>query len=460
MKGHDNSTAIAKISMLEKFGFATYSTASNVIFNFVDLFYLFFLTNVMGIQIAHAGWIIGIGIIWDAINDPLVGFWSINHRFKSGESCRPLALWCAVPWAITTVLMFTCFEFSYAAKLVTAIFIYLLFELVNTLGDIPYTSMAGLATDNGSERRAINVARNLGACVGSAIGSVALYPLLNLFGGLDTDGNILPGKLGESAFFKAAIVMGIVCILGCLFHYFTTKERIKPVSTEHTKLKISTVVRTLLSCRSWIMNMLYVVCYNVLNLLVMSTINYYATYVLGSSAAATPILAAYLVVSIIASFVSIPIDKALGRRKTMILATIIHMLGKIWFIFNPYTLSAVYVNAICVGFSIALAYVAFNTNRSTIADLLEQKSGQRIDGIVATSENFISKLSKAGVNLLMTTALSIAGFNADLSTQPAPAIHTLAALLGIVPLCVAALMLLVAIFHPIEKEMAELNQTK
>ena len=40
-----------------------YLTTYNVVFNFKDLFYLFFLTNVMGIEIGHAGIIIAIGII-------------------------------------------------------------------------------------------------------------------------------------------------------------------------------------------------------------------------------------------------------------------------------------------------------------------------------------------------------------------------------------------------------------
>ena len=85
------SKQIPPIKLSEKLGFGTFSTASNVVFNFKDLFYLFFLTNVMGIQIAHAGIITAIGIIWDAINDPLVGYWAVNHRFKNGEKCRPLA---------------------------------------------------------------------------------------------------------------------------------------------------------------------------------------------------------------------------------------------------------------------------------------------------------------------------------------------------------------------------------
>ncbi|MGI6072376.1 MAG: MFS transporter [Lachnospiraceae bacterium] len=451
---------IPKIKFLEKFGFATFSTASNVVFNFKDLFYLFFLTNVMGIKIAHAGLITGFGIVWDAVNDPMVGFWAVNHKFKNGESCRPFALWCAVPWAVTTVLMFTCFNVKYGLKLAIAVIIYFLFELFNTFAAIPYNSMGGLATNRDSDRRAINVARNLGACVGSAIGAVALYPLLNLFGGLDTEGNILKGDPGKNAFLYAAMVMGAVCIIGSLTHYFTTKERVKQVSDDHSKLSVIQVTKLLFSCKSWVINMFYIICYAILNLLIMSCINYYATYVLGSSAAATPILAAYLVVSIMSSLGSIPIDKKLGRRKTMMFAAVIGIVGKIWFVINPFSVGAIYVNAVTVGFSMTLAFVLFNTNRNNIADLIEWKNGRRIDALVSTGDNLITKLAKAGANLLMTGALAAAGFDAEIPTQPAAAINTINSLLGWIPMILVALMLVIAFFHPIEKEMAAMNADK
>ena len=105
MQKESTSGKIPKIGLAEKLGFGTFSTASNVVFNFKDLFYLFFLTNVMGIKIEHAGMITALGIVWDAVNDPLVGYWAVNHTFKNGEKCRPFAFWCAVPWAITVVLM-------------------------------------------------------------------------------------------------------------------------------------------------------------------------------------------------------------------------------------------------------------------------------------------------------------------------------------------------------------------
>jgi Na+/melibiose symporter-like transporter len=57
----------------------------------------------------------------------------------------------------------------------------------------------------------------------------------------------------------------------------------------------------------------------------------------------------------------------------------------------------------------------------------------------------------------MTAALGAAGFNADLPVQPESANETICALLGWVPMIFAGIMLVIAFFHPIEKEMAEMR---
>lgn len=446
-----------KLGFLEKLGFGTFSTASNVVFNFKDLFYLFFLTNVMGIRMEHAGIITALGILWDAINDPMVGYWAETHRFKNGEKCRPFALWCAIPWGITVVLMFTCFEVTYWLKLVIALCIYFLFELLNTFAAIPYNSMGSLATNRDADRRSINIARNLGGCVGSAIGSLALYPLLGLFGGLDARGNVTADDAGKHAVFCAAIVMAAVCVLGSFAHYFTTKERVKQASEDDTKISFLTAVKMLLKCKSWVVNMLYVVCYGILNLLIMSTINYYATYVLGSSAAATPILAVFLVVSVISTVLAGPIDARLGRRGTMVFSAATYVAGKIWFVLDSYSTGAIYVNGIFTAFAMSLAFVCFNTNRNNIADLVEFQNGRRIDSLVSTVDNLGAKLSKAGTSLVMTSALAAAGFVEKAPSQPQAAVDTICALLGWVPMLIAVVMLVVVWFHPIEKEMADMR---
>ena len=180
----NEATAVKKVGTGEKLGFFAFSTASNVVYQFKSLYYLFFLTNVLKIGVGMAGTILMIGTVWDAVNDPLVGFWSVNHKFRNGEHCRPFALWYSVPWAATVVLLFSDFNTSERAAVWIAIAIYIVFELFNTFVNIPYNSMGSLATNVDADRRAINVYRNLGGCLGSGIGAVACLPLLRLFGAL------------------------------------------------------------------------------------------------------------------------------------------------------------------------------------------------------------------------------------------------------------------------------------
>ena len=58
----------------------------------------------------------------------------------------------------------------------------------------------------------------------------------------------------------------------------------------------------------------------------------------------------------------------------------------------------------------------------------------------------------------MTAALGAAGFDANLAKQPQEALDTICALLGWIPMVFAAIMLVIAVFHPIEKEMAEMRK--
>jgi len=443
----------------EKLGFCTFSTASNVVYQFKSIYYLFFLTNVLKIDILIAGTILTLGTIWDAINDPLIGFWAVNHKFENGERVRPLAIWFAVPWAITVVLLFTDFGLPNKAAVAVALIVYLLFELFNTFVGIPYNSMGSLATNLDADRRSINVFRNLGGALGAGIGAVACLPLLKVFGAMDTKGNLID-TASSRGFLLTACVMGVVCILGCIVHFFTTKERVKPIGDDDEKLSAKTVFGMLFRCKSWVLNMFYIICYGVINLLLMSCITYYATYVLGSTAAATAIQAAYLVAALGSSFLVSAIDRWLGRKKTMLFAAALFILGKVWFVINPFSLGAIYVNAISVGIALTITFVMFNTNRNNIVDIIEWQSGRRLDSLVSTADNLASKLAVAGATQLVAISLSLNGFDAKLPAQPAGAIAAINAILGWIPMVVAAVMMVVIFFLNIDKDTNKMLEEK
>ena len=442
-----------KIKLMEKVGFLTFSGANNIIYSFRNLYYLFFLTNVLKVSMAWAGIIFFAGTFWDAINDPMIGFWALNRKFKNGEKLRPFTLWHSVPWAVTVVLLFADFGLSSLAATALAMFFYLFFQIFNTTISLPYNSMSGLATNREADRRSINVFRSLGGVVGSAIGALSCLPLLKLFGALDSTGN-LSSEGSSRGFLIVAAIMGCIMILGSIFHYATTRERVRQVSDEEGKLAPGQVFKMLFRCRSWWYNTVFIICYGVINFLLMSSLTYYATYVMGSTASATMIQAAYLVASVVTTLAVSPMDKRFGRRKCMMMSAAIAIVGKIWFLAVPQSVIGIYLNAATVGMSVAFAYVLFNTNRNNIVEIVEARDGRRIDSMIATTDNLASKVATAGASLLSTALLGRAGFNADLAAQPSSVISVIYVMLGWAPMIASILMLVVAFFIPIEKEFA------
>jgi sugar (glycoside-pentoside-hexuronide) transporter len=440
----------AKIKIREKLGFLTLSGSNNIVYMFKNLYFMFFLTNVLKIDIGVAGIVVAIGTVWDAVNDPLIGYYSVNHKFKNGEKVRPFALWHSIPWAITIVLLFTDFGLPAFAAAVVSTATYILFEVFNTTCTLPYNAMGSLATNREADRRSINVFRNLGAVFGTAIGSVACLPLLKAFGGLDKAGNLTDGS--SRGFLFVAIVMGVLIVIGAFAHYFTSKERVEQIEENDDKISVKEVVRMLFSCKSWLLNSLYLICYGIINLLLMQNLNYYSTYVLGSTAAAMGIQIAFLLADIVTTLFVAPIDKKLGRRKTMMLGVSIAIAGKLWFLVQPASVAAMYVNAVTVGIAIAIAFVLFNTNRNNLVDIIEANSGRRIDSMIAASDGLISKLATAGATLLIAFMLASAGFDANLTVQTPATIDVINITLGWIPQIVTVIMLIAAFFIPIEKD--------
>lgn len=446
-----------KMSFLEKFGFAAFSTSNNICFQFKSLYYMFFLTNVLGISIATAGTVFAIGTVWDAVNDPLIGYAALNHKFKNGEKIRPYIL-TSVPWAVSIVLLFTPFGGSEAMKAVLALIIYFIFEALNTYCGIPYNGMGAVATNRDEDRRSLNAYRNIGGCMGTAVGALACLPLLKLLGAMDQKGNLSSGaKLG---FMEAAAIMGAICIIGALIHYFTTKERVYQVEESDERISFKEVIRMLFSYGSFVRNTIYIVCYGCINALLLTCITYYATYVLGSTAAATPIQAAYLVVSLGMTFVVGIIDRKFGRRKTMMIGAAFYIISKIWFIIDPSNPASMYVNAAATGVGVSISFVMFNTNRNNIVDLVEDREGKRLDSMVATVDNLVAKLAQSLVTWFMGIFLAHAGFDAALAVQPESVKGALTFLLGWAPMIIGAIMLINVTGFKIEKEFNELKQRR
>ena len=445
------------VGLLEKLGFMSFSTSTNIVFNFKSTYYKFFLTSILLIDPIAASNMALISTIWDIANDPLIGVWANNVKFKSGEKVRPWLLYIAVPYALGMVLLFTDFGVSERWDIILGLTVFFFYEIANTFRGIPYNGMGALASSNDDDRKSINAFRSLGACLGSGIGAVAVPMIVKAFGGLK-DHKVINSS-DSPAIFKSALFMGVLIVAGCLIHYFTTKERVRQVSDNEEKIGIIETYRMLFRCKSWVRNMFYVMCYGVSTCLLTSSITYYCAYVLNNSSLSTPIMAAYLVASIVFSIITPRIDSLLGRKKTMGLAALLQVIGKIPFILAPASIINAFINAVFTGMGLTMTFVLFNTNRNSISDIVEVQNGRRLDSMVATGDTLVSKIAEAAVDKLFLVALAAAGFSAKLADegllQNAATQNTINALLGWIPALVGLLMFVVCIGIDTDKELKE-----
>ena len=116
---------VEKLNLKTRLGYGIGDIAICLYWSGVGLYLLYFYTDVVGISPSLAGLIYGIGMFWDAITDPFMGYVAERTRTKWGVY-RPYLLFGNVPLALSFVLLF-----SIGLALILKISIYFLLLLIS-----------------------------------------------------------------------------------------------------------------------------------------------------------------------------------------------------------------------------------------------------------------------------------------------------------------------------------------
>ncbi|KAB1068061.1 MFS transporter [Tamlana haliotis] len=169
------------ISIKEKIGFSLGDTASNLVWQTLMIFQLYFYTDIFGLPAAVVGTMFLITKIWDSINDPVMGIIADRTNTKWGKF-RPFILWLALPFALVGVLTFTTPDFSLSGKIVYAYVSYTLMMMVYTAINIPYSSLMGVISASPSQRASFSQYRFMFAFTGGLLVQALTLPLVNSIG--------------------------------------------------------------------------------------------------------------------------------------------------------------------------------------------------------------------------------------------------------------------------------------
>ncbi|MEM9412909.1 MAG: MFS transporter, partial [Planctomycetota bacterium] len=216
--------------------------------------------EVFGIAAGAAATMFFVTKIWDAINDPMIGFLSDRTRTSWGRF-RPYLLWMAIPFAATGIATFYTPDLSDNGKLIYAYVTYTLVFMAYTAVNIPYGALMGVISPSSLERTTVSTFRFVLAFFGGLFVQLLTLPLIDYFGGSEFFGGSIETRLVDGVetnvvnkqvgFFWTVVVYATLAVILFWITFATTKERVQP-EKEAENSSFSQDVADLIRNRPWI----------------------------------------------------------------------------------------------------------------------------------------------------------------------------------------------------------------
>ncbi|MDR3315887.1 MAG: glycoside-pentoside-hexuronide (GPH):cation symporter [Coriobacteriales bacterium] len=451
-----------RLRLREKIGYACQDGSMELYLQFFSLYLLVFYTNVAGIPPALAGTLVLVCTIWNAVNDPLVGLIVDNIRFKNGEKIRPLLKWATIPTVLFVIILFWMPSLEPGQAFVYALVVYCVMDSFATFLGIPYVSLPSVLTDKPEERVSLATFAAIGASLGPIVASLFSVLLMRFFGGVDAAGNVLNQQAG----FRGTIIIVMVVFGVCQFiMYAVARERIRPQPSDKTRVGLFKAFGILLTERNFTAIVGYNLFYTFALSASLNSVVYFSTYVLDSPGG-EGILAPILIVTalLILPIVRI-VNKRIGRRGLLIIASIAMVISKIPLFFAPTSFTLTLVAAALMGVSMGFTVVSINTNLNESIEIVEWKKGYRLEGSVQALRGLILKIAQAVLAFALGMAMQAAGYLAPTAEilQPVQNAATQQVFIGFFayfPFVVGFGMLIMAFFSPTDKDAAAMRAAK
>lgn len=419
-----------------------------------NIFWFLFLTNVVGIGVGLAGTVILVGKIWDGINDPLVGALSDRLVTRWGRR-RPFLLFGAIPFGLTFFLMFIVppFESSNSLAIYYGL-VYLLFDTLYTVVNVPYTALTPELTPDYDERSSVSGWR-VGVSIVAALVTGGLFKLLaeNVFA--DWFGG---GSAGiRMGYGLAAAIWGLSMIVPLLILGIYIKE--PPSKGDREPIRPVQTFKEVFSNRPFRLGAtIYLLTFATIDVVLLVIVRFLVDYVRVDPGFDNVIVAVVLGLALLTMPLVVVMMRRLGKRNTYIGGMV--LFAVVMLIISRVPPGGQYLVLIAAIFA-GLGYGAANAVPwAIVADVVEEdelKTGKRREGIYAGYLVFFRKLASAVAIFVVSQILAAAGFVSSTGgsafvAQPESALLALRFFVGIFPAGMLFLSILVAARYPLDRE--------
>lgn len=397
-----------KIKMTEKLGYASGDLASNLIYQTISIYLLFFYTNIYGLTAAQAGVMFLVVRFVDALNDPFVGTLVDKTNSRFGRF-RPYLLFGAIPFAALAILCFTTPNFAASGKLIYAYVTYVGLSITYTYINVPYGALTSAITDDNRQVVSLTTVRMIFANLGGVVVAYCVPSLSTYFSKINGP------KVGWQITMSILGIAGAILLIIC---FFSTKERVKPVNQER-KIKFTDIFEQFRKNRPLVVLSIFFILIFGINSINNSIGIYYITYNVGRA----DLIKWYTVLGSLPAFVCIPlipkINKMIGKKALLNISLIMIVIGTFSLLVIPTNMiSLIMISRVFTALGSLTAGAFMWALIPETIQYGEYVTGKRLSGLIYAIIGFFFKCGMALGGAIPGLVLGAFGYVANHTQSP------------------------------------------
>ena len=348
----------------------------------IQFFLMKFYTDGALVSPALAGNALLIGKIWDAVNDPLFGWFTDRTKSRHGKR-RVFMLFGAIPLAIAIALLWYVPQVDRIWTFVWIAATFLLFDTIWTLTNVPYYALTSELTDDYDERSSLTTYRMAMAVPAYLVGAALTPAIVGLF------------ALQRTGYAFIGIAYGVLAAVALLISAAGLRERSglavsKPEPSPFKSLALALKNRPFV----WLCGTYFVI--NISFAFIKILMAYYIEYQLLMKAETTLVMGLML----ICVTISLPFWQWVGRKMDKGPAYGLGMaagaLAIILTFFLPHQSTwLIYVISVLAGFGFSAQWIFPWAMVADVADYDRAETGQQRSGMYYGVWGLATKISEA-----------------------------------------------------------------
>ncbi len=430
-----------KLSRLTKIIYGSGDIGFSLTTTIVAAYFLFFLTNVVGIRPAVAGIAILIGRSWDYINDPIIGHISDRTRSRWGRR-RPFLLFGALPFALAFAMMWFKPPWESLVALTAYYAVaYVIFDTAATFVYMPYYALTPELTEDYDERTSLTSYRMFYSIFGSLLAFT--IPLMIV-------GSFSPENTGKILLMGA--IFGLISALPLFLVFATTREKQEFIEQAQPTFKDS--LKAAFKNKPFVFGaVIYLITWVSFDIL-QTVLLFFIKFVMGREADSDLIMAVIFIVAIFAlpfwEWTSRKLNKRLAYAAGIAFWAVVQVVLINLNASSPLTL----ILFLCglAGIGVGAAHVL---PWSIIPDAIEwdeYQTGERHEGMFYSLVTLMQKIASSIAIPLTAVFLDLTHYVPNSAIQPASALLGIRILVGPIPALLLIIGIIFALKYPLSRE--------